>query len=269
MKESQEPEAAAPAKTPLTFGNGKASLDLAVSRSSIAEQVVFKLLAHIRTGELKAGDRLPAERELVEQIGVSRPTLREALRALTILGVVRSKPGGGMFVSSLNPEKLLGPLQFFLTLEGCSVDDLYQTRMLIEGGIARHAAAHAGPDAIARLRTIVAEQTKAVDDPTSYRRLDVEFHGMIRDLAGNAFMARIAASLNVLGMEFRTIASETPAVIRRSLRDHAAVIDAFAARDPDAADAAMQAHMRHVLESTRNAGVGTPQKQSPRRKARE
>jgi DNA-binding FadR family transcriptional regulator len=116
MKESQEPEAAAPAKTPLTFGNGKASLDLAVSRSSIAEQVVFKLLAHIRTGELKAGDRLPAERELVEQIGVSRPTLREALRALTILGVVRSKPGGGMFVSSLNPEKLLGPLQFFLTL---------------------------------------------------------------------------------------------------------------------------------------------------------
>jgi GntR family transcriptional repressor for pyruvate dehydrogenase complex len=92
---------------------------------------------------------------------------------------------------------------------------------------------------------------------------------MIRDLAGNAFMARIAASLNVLGMEFRTIASETPAVIRRSLRDHAAVIDAFAARDPDAADAAMQAHMRHVLESTRNAGVGAPQKQSPRRKARE
>jgi GntR family transcriptional regulator, transcriptional repressor for pyruvate dehydrogenase complex len=232
-----------------------ASLDLAVSRSSIADQVVFKLLAHIRAGDLKAGDRLPPERELVEQIGVSRPTLREALRALTILGVIRSNRGGGMFVSSLKPEELLGPLQFFLTLEGCSVENLYQARMLIEGGIARHAAQHARSEDIAALRGMIDRQLKAVGDPLAYRSLDVQFHRLISDLARNAFLARIAASMNVIGMEFRTMASETPAVIRRSLKDHAAVVDALEKNDAAGADRAMQDHMRHVLESTGRTGL--------------
>lgn len=250
MRKSTEnsPKIAASA---LASRDSSLNLNLEISRSSFAEQVVFKLLAHIRTGNLKAGDRLPPERELVEQIGVSRPTLREALRALTILRVIRSKRGEGMFVSSLNPEELLGPLQFFLTLQGCSVDDLYQARMLIEGGIARYATPKVTRQNVATLREIVIQQTNAIDDPITYRHLDIQFHKLIHDFADNAFLARIAVSLNVLGMELRNIASETPAVIRQSLRDHAEIVDAFEAHDPDAAERAMQAHMAHVLESTR------------------
>jgi DNA-binding FadR family transcriptional regulator len=233
--------------------SGAAGLDLAVSRSSMAEQVVFKLLAHIRSGNLKAGDRLPTERDLAETIGVSRPTLREALRALIILGAIRSRQGEGMFVSELKAEELLGPLQFFLTLEGCSIDDLYDARALIEGGLARRAAQRADAADVAELARLLELQGTAVRNPPEYRRHDVAFHKRISDVAGNAFLARIAAALNVIGMEFRETASETPSVIRQSLADHERVIQAMRKHDGAAADDAMQEHMRHVLKSTRKS----------------
>lgn len=239
----------------------RADLDLAVSRASMAEQVVFKLLAHIRSGELKAGDRLPPERELAETIGVSRPTLREALRALIVLGAIRSRQGEGMYVSELKAEDLLGPLQFFLTLEGCSIDNLYDARALIEGGLARRAAEKIAPAQIAELRRLIALQTAAVDTPPVYRRHDVAFHKLISDVADNAFLARIAASLNVIGMEFREMASETPSVIRQSLEDHAAVVEAMERGDAAGVEAAMRGHMLHVLNSTRTSLAQRSRKQ--------
>ena len=224
--------------------------DLSVSRAPMAEQVVFKLLTHIRTGNLKAGDRLPPERELVELIGVSRPTLREALRALTILGAIRARQGGGLFVSSLSPQELLAPLQFFLTLKQCDVETLYDARSLIEGGLARRAAQHATNADVTALRELIRQQDEKLTDPEAYRHLDVAFHERIHSVAKNPFLARAATSLNVLGMQFRKLASETPAVIRGSLRDHAAVVDALAEHDGPAAEQAMQDHMHRVLVTT-------------------
>ena len=78
--------------------------------------LVARVLGMVSTGSLKPGDQLPPERKLAETFNVSRPTLREALRALAVLGVVEVRHGGGIFVSQLEASDLLGPLTFFLTL---------------------------------------------------------------------------------------------------------------------------------------------------------
>jgi GntR family transcriptional repressor for pyruvate dehydrogenase complex len=222
-----------------------------VERDPVSEQVVAQLLGMVRAGNLKPDDRLPSERELAQSFGVSRPTIREAVRALVVLGVLKTRHGGGIYVSSLRAEELLGPLQFFLSLEETAVDTLYDARQLIEGGIAARAARVARAEDVAQLRDLIERQKAAIGDPQAYRKLDIEFHKHIHALADNPFLSRAATSLNTLGLEFRTVASESRQVIAQSLLDHAAIVAALAANDSTAAELAMRQHMLNVLQSTR------------------
>ena len=220
-------------------------------KSGLTEMLVARILGLVAAGNLSAGDQLPAERKLAETFNVSRPTLREALRALSVLGVLEVRHGGGVFVSSLSAADLLQPLTFFLTLRSTEVDKLYEARQLIEGDIAARASQRATAEDAARLDALIADQEAVTDDPERYRDVDTEFHRSLAELADNEFLARAAQSLNVLGLEFRKVASETPAVIGQSIKDHAAIVKAVRRRDADQARAAMVAHMRHVLKSTR------------------
>lgn len=220
-------------------------------RAGLTEMLVARILGLVTAGNLEAGDQLPSERKLAETFHVSRPTVREAIRALAVLGVLEIRHGGGVFVSPLSAADLLQPLTFFLTLRSTEVDKLYEARELIEGDIAARAALNAAEADADALAALVAEQETATADPERYRDVDTGFHQRLADLAGNAFLARAALSLNILGLEFRKIASETPAVIARSIRDHRAIVRAVRGHDAEAARAAMVAHMRHVLVSTR------------------
>ncbi|MBL4647305.1 MAG: FadR family transcriptional regulator, partial [Rhizobiales bacterium] len=86
-----------------------------VRREGLAEKVLHRILGLIHSGNLKAGDRLPSERNLMEIFAVSRPPIREALSALSVLGVVESRHGGGATITDLDAKKLLAPLDFFLS----------------------------------------------------------------------------------------------------------------------------------------------------------
>src|SRR6185295_17279969 len=98
------------------------------------------ILELVRTGNLRPGNRLPPERELIEIFRISRPSLREALRALSILGVIESRHGGGAFVTDLEAQTLLAPLDFFLSLSKSNLDEAFESRRVIEVEIARKAA---------------------------------------------------------------------------------------------------------------------------------
>jgi GntR family transcriptional regulator, transcriptional repressor for pyruvate dehydrogenase complex len=224
-----------------------------VERNSVADQVAKKILDLVRTGNLKPGDQLPPERDLAQMLQVSRPSLREAMRGLQILGVVKSRQGGGAYISSLDAADLLGPLQFLITLNTQNVHALYESRALVDGGIARMAAERLSAADIERLRAMVVLQVNLVTDPLGFRVSDLEFHRTIMESTGNPFLVRVAHSLYVLGMEYRRIASETPGVLKRSLADHEAIVAAFVARDPDAAEKAMLQHMMNVHHSTLDA----------------
>ncbi len=230
-----------------------------LKRTGLTDLLVARILGLVTTGKLKAGDQLPSERKLAETFEISRPTLREALRALAVLGVLEVRQGGGVFVSQLEASDLLAPLAFFLTLRGTEVGKLYEARRLIEGEIAALAAERGDPLALPELEASILAQEAAKDDPERYRDVDTAFHRRLAELAGNEFLARAAQSLNVLGLEFRRIASETADVITTSIEDHRAIVAAVRDRDPAAARAAMILHMNHVLTSTQASMTSRPQ----------
>jgi len=228
--------------------------DAPIVRESVAEMVVRRILDMVKAGVLKAGDALPPERDLAVSLNVSRPSVREAMRGLTVLGVVRTRQGGGAYITDLGPDALLGPIQFYLSLEQMNIRELYDARSLIESDVARRAAVNISDADLTRLEGMLTDQGRTVGDPIAFRQSDFEFHEVIWIGSGNAFLKRIGESLNVLGLEFRKRASEKPGVLKQSLQDHRRLLDALKSRDPEAAARAAEVHMQNVYQSTISQG---------------
>ncbi|WP_413988733.1 FadR/GntR family transcriptional regulator [Labrys okinawensis] len=226
---------------------------LPIERSSIAEQVAKKLLDLIRSRNLKPGDMLPTERDLAAMMQVSRPSVREAIRGLQILGVLRVRQGYGIYVSPLDAADLLGPLQFLLTLNAENIDALYEIRRLVDVGIARLAAERISTPDLLRLKQQIVVQRDLLYDPLSFRASDLKFHTIIMEATGNPFMVRTASSLYLLGAEYRRLASETPGVLRQSLADHEVIVAALEKRNGEAAAKAVEDHLHNVHRSTVDA----------------
>ncbi len=224
--------------------------DSPIVRESVAEMVARRILDMVSARALKPGDQLPPERELAESLGVSRPSVREAIRGLAILGVVQSRQGGGAYITKLDGDALLGPIQFFLSLEDVNIRELYDARSLIESDVARRAAVHMDAGTLAQLESILLQQKETLTDARAFRLSDFSFHEAIWGGCGNAFLKRIGETLNVLGLEFRKRASETAGVLAQSFADHRRLLDALQARDPEAAAKAAEVHMQNVYQST-------------------
>lgn len=224
-----------------------------LGRKPAAERVADRLLDLIRTGNLRAGDKLPHENELASALQVSRPVVREALRGLSIMGVVQTYQGDGCYVTDLKPERLMGPLSFAISLEDYTIQTLFQARFVVDVSLAGFAAANATPAQLGRLQDLVATGFGLVSDPVAFRVMDVEFHDAINDAAGNPFLAKVASALYQLAIDLRRIASEMPGVLDRSAHDHAAITAAVAARDAVAAEAAMRRHLTQIEATTGEA----------------
>ena len=220
-----------------------------IARIPVAEQVAQQLLGLIQSGNLKAGQQLPPERELAVTLDVSRPSLREALRALSLLGVVKIRQGGGVFVSALDPESLLGPLHFFISLDDYNLDALFEARIIIEGAITKLATPRIGDDQIALLEEMVADEDDLLSDPQKFIDADIKFHQIIFSAADNSLLVRVATSLHVLGRASREITGHVPGVLKESLKDHKKILMALKSRDADKAGAAMEDHLRNVREA--------------------
>ncbi len=224
-----------------------------IERSSVAEQVAKRLLELVRTRNLKPGDALPTERDLAAMLQVSRPSVREAVRGLQILGVLKARQGSGLFVSSLDAADMLAPWQFLITLNKENVDALYEARRLIDGGIAHMAATRISDENLARLKQMLVVQKELTGDPLGFRVSDLAFHRTIMEATENSFLVHTSGSLYMLGMEYRRMASETPGVLSQSLADHRDIVAALEARDAQAAAKAAEAHISNVHRSTIDA----------------
>jgi GntR family transcriptional repressor for pyruvate dehydrogenase complex len=221
-----------------------------ISKEGVAEKVVRRILDLVKSGNLKAGDRLPPERHLVEILGVSRPTLREALRSLSTLGVVDLRHGGGAFVSDLTAGTLLGPLAFYISLSPENVEESFECRRLVEIEIARKSALLAGPKDIKDLETMLAAQANIRGDPIGFRILDIEFHEKLYELAGNAIMERMARGFYNLCLEERRRATADVRVTQQSLIDHREIVAGLRLRSGELAAAAMTRHLDNIERTT-------------------
>ncbi len=219
--------------------------------AGVAQSVVEQILDLVRTGMLRSGDRLPSERELIEILNISRPSLREAIRALSTLGVIETSHGGGAYVTDLKARTLLAPLDFFISLSQSNLADVFESRSIIEIEIARKAAVNATPADVEVLSGMLVAHEKVLDDPVGFRILDARFHGLLSEIAGNSVLERFAYGLYNMGLDIRRRATENVALIRRSLGEHTTIVRAIEAGDSKAAAAAMAVHLAHIEASTR------------------
>jgi GntR family transcriptional repressor for pyruvate dehydrogenase complex len=222
-----------------------------IEKKPLGQQVVNRILELVSTGNLRPGDRLPSERKLIEIFGISRPSLREALRALSVLGVVEPRHGGGAYITNLEPERLLAPLDFYLSLSQSNLDDSFESRRVIEVEIVRKAARKADAEDLAELAAMIDAQPAVVSDPIAFRILDSRFHEKLSEIAGNAVLQRVANALYNMGLDIRRRATEARSTIAQSSKDHALIVEAISARDPDRAAEAMRCHLAHIEETTR------------------
>jgi GntR family transcriptional regulator, transcriptional repressor for pyruvate dehydrogenase complex len=224
-------------------------------KQGLSHQVVSRVLDLVRTGNLRPGDRLPPERELIEIFRISRPSLREALRALSILGVIESRHGGGAFVTDLQAQTLLAPLDFFLSLSQSNLDDAFESRRVIEIEIVRKAAMKANTKDISELSAMISAHPTVFNDPIGFRILDSQFHEKLSIIAGNAILQRIAYALYNLGLDIRRRATAEPSIIAQSTEDHRRIVEAISGRDEVRAGEAMKIHLAHIEASTRRFAV--------------
>src|SRR5262249_24574513 len=150
-----------------------------------AEQVVSHVRLLIERGALRPGDRLPAERDLASQIGVSRPTVRAGLHALAAMGVVRARHGSGTFIPAGPPALAPEPLSFLAALHGFSPDEMYEARRVLEVGAAGMAAERASADQLATMADEVASLFAVMDDPQAFLVHDLNFHRSVAASSGN------------------------------------------------------------------------------------
>lgn len=225
-------------------------LELApIPRRSTVEQVADQIREVIETHRLGPGDRLPGELELVSQLRVSRPVLREALARLQSVGLVDIRRGRGTFVGGR--ASLVNCTQFVRSAVAVSPRELLtyaELRTAIEVQSARQAALRATPNQIEELRSLLIELDDSSRPYAEYLELDFRFHRKIVAAAGNELMQNLMEIIYefVLAQMAQTTPSPKENALGRTL--HQQLVDAIADHNPDAAEAAMRVHMDAVLE---------------------
>lgn len=215
-------------------------------RNVLSEQIASRLLALIKDRKLHPGDRLPPERELAVMMQVSRPSLREALRALSIMGVIENRQGSGTYVTSLEPERLVENFSFILSLDLPTFVDVLEARKVIEVGLASMAAGKITDPQIQALEEYLRRSESVLNDPEAFMECDLLIHRGVAEAAGNNVLSTFMASINLVTVYSRRRTVELPGVREQTQADHRRLVQALGRRDPEAAAQAMLDHLNFV-----------------------
>ena len=216
-----------------------------IQRRKLAHELVDRLLERIRRGEFGRGQQLPSERELMTAYGVGRPAVREALQSLERDGIVVIAHGERARVAVPTPSSVLdqigGAARHLLRTEPDTLDHLKDARLFFEIGMARKAALAADAAGVALLTARLEEHECC--DLAGFLDRDMGFHRQIAAMTGNPiFPAIVEAMFGWLG-EYHTSLVRLPGAENLTIAEHRRILDAVAARDPDAAEAAMRDHL--------------------------
>lgn len=218
----------------------------AIPKTAVAEDIVSHLLLLIREKKLRPGDKLPPERELAAMMQVSRPSLREALRTLSIMRVVELRHGSGAYITALEPATLVEHLDFVFSLDDSTYLQLFQTRKILEPGICSLAAQHITEEELTHLEDCVERSKGGPGNLEVYLQADLDLHEIITQAARNPLLNRIMASIRSLGRASRQRTSTLPGVFAQTIQDHQEIISALRAHDAQAAHQAMLTHLEHI-----------------------
>jgi GntR family transcriptional repressor for pyruvate dehydrogenase complex len=227
------------------------------THESSSEWVMLRLREMIQRGELRPGDRLPPERDLARMFGVSRPTLRAAIRTLSAVGVLHSRQGAGTFVvkSDSSPALDSSPLRLMAALHGFTPAEMFEARKSIEMDIAGLAAERATGDQIATMSEEVAGMFASLEEPEQFLTHDMNFHQAVAAASGNRILT---ALMNMIAEVFRDVRVKSirhARDLRESAEMHRHIYRAVRARDPEAARRAMRDHLAEAQRAQEAEGV--------------
>ncbi len=222
-----------------------------IESERLYERIVEQIEQRILQGDLHVGDQLPPERELCEQLGVSRTAVREAVKALRQKGLVEIYPGRGTFIANGTSQAMRRSLNLVVKLgRSGDSDQLVQVREILEPEIAALAAAHATPEQIVTMNDAVAAMDAALDDADRFVEADLAFHLALAEATQNDIIPTLMDSIIDLLREQRKLIFTTPGGPQRGQVHHKRILKAIKQRDMEAARKAMRAHLVQVRQDS-------------------
>ena len=210
----------------------------------MSDKVADLMLQGIVTNGLKPGDRLPSERELGEQFGVSRTVIREAVRALAAKGVIEARTGSGLRVAAVDAAAVTESMRLFLHGHtGIDYEQVHEVRTMLEVEVAGLAATRATEADVERLRGLCDAMAEAADDAEASSRADVAFHRAIAETTHNPLYVVMLDSIGDVMLEIRRATLGLRGRPAKGVKAHRQILARIAAHDAPGARDAMRKHL--------------------------
>jgi GntR family transcriptional repressor for pyruvate dehydrogenase complex len=214
-----------------------------------AQRVVRHVAGLIERGEIGPGGRLPAERELAEAVGVSRPTVRAGLQALAAMGVTEARQGSGTYITDGPPRLGAGPLSFLAALHGFTRDEMFEARKVLEAGAAALAAERGQAQLLAPMAEEIVGMFATLDDPKAYLEHDSRFHRALAAAAGNPVLLALVEMVSTLAYERRRLTVDRARDLRTAAEAHRRIYEAVRDRDANRARTEVSRHLDAAREA--------------------
>jgi GntR family transcriptional regulator, transcriptional repressor for pyruvate dehydrogenase complex len=223
----------------------------AIRRNKVYEEVA-RQLERIILKKLHPGDKLPSERELAESLGVSRSSIRDAIRSLELMGMVEPRQGAGTVVREISADVLMNPLTNVLRHKMELVGEFLDFRKMLEPPLAARAANHASDDELQEMEEILRRQETKLRGGDLAIEEDSEFHYSIAMASGNSVVLKVLDVIMDLLRDTRERSLQLEGRPQKSLAGHRRILTAIKRRDAEAARAAMMRHIEDVEEIVLN-----------------
>ena len=214
----------------------------------ISDQITERLQHLVLSDNLRPGDRLPPERQLADMFGVSRNSVREAIKSLEQRGILVSRPGAGTFIVDTSQADLASALGEIFARERHRLDDIFELRLLLEPQITYLAAQRITAEELENLHKIMSDYVRALRAYQPVQGIDQSFHDAIAAATGNQSVILFMEKMHDLMHESRDEALQSPVRSERSLQDHLTILDALGVHDAERAREAMKGHLEHTRE---------------------
>ena len=223
----------------------------AIRRNKVYEEVA-RQLERIILKKLHPGDKLPSERELAENLGVSRSSIRDAIRSLELIGLVEPRQGAGTVVREISTDVLMNPLTNVLRQKMELVSEFLDFRKMLEPPLAARAATHASEEELAEMEEILHRQETKFRSGELAIEEDSEFHYSIAMASGNSVVLKVLDVIMDLLRDTRERSLQLEGRPQKSLAGHRRILAAIKRRDAEAAKSAMRRHIEDVEEIVLN-----------------
>ena len=219
-----------------------------VKRISVGEDVAKQIINLIASGEIKPGQRLPSERELCQSFDVGRSSLREALRSLSMVGILDARVGEGTSVAQDSKKFIEKSFEWSLMTEHRDVEALVQVRVALEGAAAAQAALRADALHLASLRTLLHEMGQVLNDQSRFAELDLQFHVTLSEACQNSLLYGLVTMIRSQLVRAMERVLPLPNARLLSHKEHLAIFECVEARDAASARQKMQEHLEASLQ---------------------